>query len=336
MNNNVKIVGTGYSVGNEEITNDDLAQKYGMNPKIIEKLFGIKTRRKFDSNMTTSDLAYMAINDLFSKSNYSIEDINHIVYVTCSPDNFFPSSALQLHKKLNLKNNVSVMEMKAQCSGFSYGLITASKYVDENNKYVLLVLSEQILKIVHPDDKISNALFGDGAAALLLTKSDGESKIIDYDLRTDSRFINTLKLDLGTSIKKSITEVTSNDVILKWSSIDAENATDTQAEEWKATHNSFISMTNNILDKNGLKIGDIDHFIIHNGTMSALNKTIESLEIQNKPVYHVFTKYGNISGPQPAIALAEANANNKFKRKDKILILTAGAGAQFGCLLLEW
>ena len=117
-------------------------------------------------------MAYQASIDAIDKSGIKKEEIGAIFLATCTPERKFPSTAVLLQNRLNVKNAFSV-DLNAACTGFVYALDIAKKYIEsEQVKYALVVGTEKITSLLDWTDRNTCVLFGDGAGAMIVGSSD--------------------------------------------------------------------------------------------------------------------------------------------------------------------
>ena len=147
---NAYISGTGFYVPPRVVTNDDLAKTYGIETthEWIYQRTGIEERRFADAGVGTADLALHASEDAIERAGIAKTDLDMIVFATLSPDHCFPGSGVLLQSKLGLCDGddpkfIPALDIRNQCSGFLYGLSTATAMVKSSAaKHVLLVGAE--------------------------------------------------------------------------------------------------------------------------------------------------------------------------------------------------
>jgi len=185
-----------YYLPEKIITNKDLEADFPeWDSEKIENKIGIKERHIAGETETALDLGYKAALGLINEIDKS--KIDFLLFCTQSPDYFLPTSACILQEKLGLNKDIGALDYNLGCSGFVYGLALAKGLIHaEIVSNVLLVTSETYNKHIHKKDKSNRTIFGDGAAATLITKSDKE-KIFKFDLGTDGNGKNNLIVKNG-------------------------------------------------------------------------------------------------------------------------------------------
>lgn len=137
--------------------------------KISSKI-GIEKRYISAPDETAGDMACQAALSLIEQNSIVKTDINYIILCTQSPDYYLPTTACILQEKLGLSEDCGAFDYNLGCSGFVYGLgIAKGLIVSGQAANVLLLTAETYTKYIHPEDKSCQTIFGDGAAATLIT-----------------------------------------------------------------------------------------------------------------------------------------------------------------------
>ena len=197
-----KIIGMGYTVPKDTISNDDLSKIMDTSDDWIRSRSGIKERRWATDEITTSDLAYEASVDAIRNSKISPSDIDMIIVGTLSSDYFFPGVSALLQEKLNL-NTVGAFDIKAACSAFIYSISIADQFIKTGAaKTILVVGAETQTKLIEKSTEGRDiaVLFGDGAGAAILQKRENESEILSTHLHSEGKNLKNLWMEApGTS-----------------------------------------------------------------------------------------------------------------------------------------
>ena len=146
--NSSKIIGMGFYVPDNVITNNDLSQRIDTSDDWIQTRSGIKERRWATEEITTFDLAHKASLNAISNAGISPQDIDMIIVGTLSSDYFFPGVSAQLQESLNL-NTIGAFDIKAACSAFIYSLSIADQFIKTGMaKNILVVGAEAQTKLI--------------------------------------------------------------------------------------------------------------------------------------------------------------------------------------------
>ncbi|MEZ9909388.1 ketoacyl-ACP synthase III [Vibrio sp. 10N.261.51.A3] len=182
--NNVGITAVATSVPETSISNYDLAGTYGEAEikKLISSI-GVHTRRVSDETITSADLCLDAARNLIQNTEITELEIQAVIFVSQTPEYQLPATACILQDKLNLTNTTLAFDINMGCSGYVYGLQVAASLVNSGLKHVLLLVGDTISKIVKPEDRSTELLFGDAGTATLVSSTD--SSKMTFKLGTD-------------------------------------------------------------------------------------------------------------------------------------------------------
>lgn len=315
-----KIIASGSYLPSRIVSNDDLAKIVDTSDEWIFARTGIKNRHIAAENELTSDLAYNAALDAISKFDINKNDIDTIILATTTPDLTFPSTAVIVQEKLKI-DNAFAFDVQAVCSGFVYALNIAESFIKSSkSKKVLVIGAETLSRIVDWQDRNTCVLFGDGAGAIILSAEDNsDSDIIDSKLYSDGSYIDILKTSGGVSFSKSsgIIEMQGKEVF--------KNAVEKMSQ-------SVID----ILQKNNLKIDDIDLVIPHQANSRILKSLATKINLPEDKLIITLTNQGNTSAASIPIAFDYAVKNNKLKRGDNVILEALGGGLTWGTIILKY
>src|SRR3954452_14250607 len=174
------IAGTGSQLPEKRLTNDDLAKMVETNDEWITQRTGIKERRIASEGETTASLATAASKKAIAAAEIQTSEIELIVCATITPEMVFPSTACFVAAALGL-NNTPAFDISAACSGFLYALVTGANFIKAGQyKNVLVIGAETLSRITDYKDRNSCILFGDGAGAVILRRSDDLKRGLVY------------------------------------------------------------------------------------------------------------------------------------------------------------
>ena len=176
---NIFIKNYGSYVPSKVVTNDMLAEIVDTSDEWIVQRTGIKERR-ISEGEDVSSLAINAARKILDKENLDPKDIDLIITATITPDNFVPSVSCMVQKEIGA-DNAMAFDISAACSGFVYAMQIAYSMMNMNNNFkkAIVIGSEVLSKIVDWEDRGTCVLFGDGAGAVLLEKSN-KDKLVDF------------------------------------------------------------------------------------------------------------------------------------------------------------
>ena len=325
-----KIIGMGYSVPENIISNNDLSKIMDTSDDWIQSRSGIKERRWAPNDVSTSDLALEASRAAIKNSKINSSDIDMIIVGTLSSDYFFPGVSAQLQEKLNLKT-IGAFDIKAACSAFIYSISIADQFIKTGAANTILVVgAETQTKLIEKSTKGRDVavLFGDGAGAALLSRSNSESSILSTHLHSDGKHLKSLWMEAPGTSKDS------------WinGSIDLSKFTPKMngREVFRNAVTRFPEVINEALDANDLDINDIKFIVPHQANYRISEAIAKKLNIKMDKVISNIHKYGNTTAASIPIALAEALESNKISKGDIIILAAFGAGFTWASAAIRW
>jgi len=324
-----------YVLPEEVVTNEQLAQLYGdwTAEKILIKT-GIASRHVVSEGECASDLAEKAARKLFESGVVVPEEIDFILLATQSPDYQLPTTACILQDRLGIPQTAGALDFNLGCSAYIYGLAMAKGFINTGiAKNVLLITSETYTKHIHPLDKSTRALFGDGAAATLI--SDDGHEIGNFDLGTDGSGIASLIIPAGGA-KLPRSEVTAEEKEDNGSIRSQDNLFMDGTEVFSFTIRVVPQSVKNILEKHNLALEDIDLFIFHQANKFILDFLRKKIKIPQENFYVNMQDIGNTVSSTIPIALKRAEEDGRLHKEDKVLLIGFGVGLSWGSTIITY
>ena len=321
-----------YYLPEKIITNKDLEADFPeWDSEKIENKIGIKERHIADETETALDLGYKAALGLINEIDKS--KIDFLLFCTQSPDYFLPTSACILQEKLGLNKDIGALDYNLGCSGFVYGLALAKGLIHaEIVSNVLLVTSETYNKHIHKKDKSNRTIFGDGAAATLITKSDKE-KIFKFDLGTDGNGKNNLIVQNGGIRNRKL--ITTEKMDNAGNIYSDDNLFMNGPEIFNFTIEMIPKTINNCLIKNDITLEEIDFVIFHQANKYMLEHLRRKLRIPSEKFYINLEKTGNTVSSTIPIALKDCLDKGLIKKGNKVLLSGFGVGYSWASTIIE-
>lgn len=315
-----KIIGTGSYLPKKILTNHDLESVVDTSDSWIRSRTGIEQRHIAAENEMASDLAINACLKAIESADISADKIDLIIVATTTPDMTFPSTACILQSKLGIKD-CPAFDVQAVCSGFVYALATADMFIRAGRCNTALVVGTEIYsRLLDWNDRSTCVLFGDGAGAVLITKSD-QPGILSSHLHANGSHYNALSLPGNIS-------------------------------HGKIQGNPFITMEGNTvfkfavkvmeeivyeaLSENNLQISDIDWLIPHQANIRIIQSTAKKLGLPMDKVVTTIAKHGNTSAASIPLALDIAVRDKRIKPNQYVLLEGVGGGFTWGAVLIRW
>lgn len=301
--------------------------------KISEKT-GIENRYISAENETSGDMAVQAANKLFEEHKIDKSTVDYLILCTQSPDYFLPTTACIIQDRLGLSTSVGAFDMNLGCSGYIYGLGLAKGLIASGQaKNILFITSETYSKFIHPKDKSNKTIFGDAAAATLISSESGFAEILNFDYGTDGKGAENLIVKNGglrNFKKKSVESVDEYD---NYHSDD--NLYMNGSEIFLFTLSSVPTLIKNTLMKNRLERETIDLFILHQANKFMLDNLKKKAKIEDEKFYIHIQDCGNTVSSTIPIALYHAQLENKLILNNNVLLAGFGVGYSWGGTVLK-
>jgi len=310
------------------LTNDALAQEFTdwSAQKILDKT-GIAVRHLAAAGETASDLAFHAAEKLFAEHDIDRAGIDFLILCTQAPDHLLPSSACVLQQRLGLSTSCGALDFNLGCSGFVYALAMAQGLIEAGiRRQVLILTADTYSKLINPRDRSVRTLFGDGAAASLVTLGAAEPALGPFVLGTDGSGAGNLIVPAGGMrlARSAATAVEREDASGNWRS-DNDLFMD-GAEIVQFTLGAVPRTMQELLTTAGKTLADIDHVIFHQANKFMLDALRRKIKIpEEKFVIEIDTVGNTVSSTIP-IAIARARQSGRIRRGDLALLLGFGVG----------
>jgi len=326
-NYTVKILGTGSYTPEKILTNADLEKMVQTSDEWITSRTGMKERHIADEHTATSDLAIQAAKRAIEDAKINPEEIECIIVATITPDMLFPSTACFVQRALNVPNAASY-DILAACSGFIYGLSIAKGYIESGiYKKVLLIGAETLSKLTDWSDRNTCILFGDGAGAMILARSESqETDILSIYLGSDGNYEKLLYMPGGGS-RNPATAKTVED---KMHFIRMEGK-----EVFKVAVLKMAEAAEKALELAGKKCSDLKLLIPHQANKRIIDAIARRMDVPLEKVFVNLHKYGNVSAATTIIALDEARKANLVTKGDLVELVAFGGGFTWGATVIR-
>lgn len=320
----VRILGTGSYAPDNIVKNEDISKLVDTNDEWIVERTGIRERR-VSTGEETSMLAVEAARRAIKDAGISAQDIELIIVATATPDNFIPSTACMVQKELEAKN-ATCFDVSAACTGFIYGVTIATQFIKTGQiKTALVIGAETLSKILNWEDRNTCILFGDGAGAAILERSE-KPGIISLYTGSDGTGGEHLVVP-AVSIKNPYCTV--KDAKEMYASMNGR-------EIFKFATKVVIKCIQEVLKDTPYTLEDIKYIVPHQANAKIIELVAKKLKIDYSKFYINLDRYGNTSGASIPIALDEVNKKGMLSSGDKIILVGFGGGLTFGAQLIEW
>lgn len=329
------IKGISYYLPEKVMTNVELVREFPeWSVDKVAKKVGVYSRHLAAENETAGDMAEKAARKLFEEYGISPNDIDFVLLCTQSSDYFLPSTACILQDRLGIPTSAGALDYNLGCSGCIYGLAMAKGLVAGGiAKNVLLLTAETYNKYLHPSDKSNRSIFGDGAAACLIS-TEGIAEIGDFCLGTDGSGAKHLIVETGAAKHKAATgkETTDDDghvrredyLYMDGSAI------------FNFTLDAVPTMMKEVLGKNKMEKDNVDYYVFHQANKFMLN-TIRKVCVLPKDKFYVnLEQTGNTVSSTVMIGLKQCLEAGTIHEGMKVMVAGFGVGLSWGGTVLKF
>lgn len=307
------------------LNNADLEKIVDTNDDWITTRTGIKERRILDKGIGTSYMAIRAANTIIKNKKLDPTQIDLVIVATITPDMHATATAAYVASEIGASNAFG-FDISAACSGFLYGLSTASAFIESGRyKKIILIGADKMSSIVDYTDRNTCIIFGDGAGAVLLEPNIEGYGVQDEYLRSNGSNRDLLRIEAGGSQ----TPTTKDTVEEKKHFIyqDGKNV-------FKHAVSNMSEASDQIMKRNNLTHLDVNYLIAHQANKRIIDATSKRMGIKDEKVLMNIHRYGNTTAA--TIPLLLFDFESKLKKGDNIIFASFGAGFTWGAMYLKW
>jgi 3-oxoacyl-[acyl-carrier-protein] synthase-3 len=320
------------AVPDRVVTNDDLARVMETSDQWIRERTGIAERHWVTEGQTGVELGLAASRAALASAGLEPGNLDAIVYATCSPDHFAPGNGVFLQQALGA-GNIPALDVRAQCSGFIYGMSVADAWIRSGMYRTVLLVGQEIQSTgldVSSEGRNTAVIFADGAGAVVLSASDETSRgILGFDLHSDGGNAEKLWVDAPGSMyhpRVSVEQLERGQHFL-------------QMEGREVFRHAVVRMPESVtqlLDRLDLSTSDISLLIPHQANLRISEVVQKSLGLSDGQVYNNIERYGNTTAATIPIALDECARAGRIKRGDLVVFTAFGSGFMWGSVAVRW
>ena len=324
-----------YYLPERVVTNEELVKAFPewSVEKVAQKV-GVNSRHLAASDETAGDMAEKAARRLFEEYHIQPESIDFLLLCTQSPDYFLPSTACVLQDRLGIPTSAGAFDYNLGCSGCIYGMAVAKGLIAAGiAKNILLLTAETYNKYLHPEDKSNRSIFGDGAAACLIS-TEGFAEIQDFVLGTDGKGADNLIVKTGAARHMLPT---------------GKSQEDDEGHIWyddylymnggaifNFTLDAVPAMIQQLLEKHHLSQDDINYYVFHQANKFMLS-TIRKFCVLPKDKFYInLENVGNTVSSTVLIGLKDCIERQVIKPNDTVMIAGFGVGLSWGGTILKF
>jgi 3-oxoacyl-[acyl-carrier-protein] synthase III len=339
-NAKLRIVATDYHLPERVVTNDELSLEHpNWDMGRVVARTGTASRHIAAPGETALDLAVTACQKLFGANPELHDLVDGILFCTQSGDYVMPPNACVLHRELDLSEEVFAFDTNLACSGYIYSLAIARGLIVAGTcSNILVVTADTYSKYIHPDDRATRTLFGDGAAVSWVSAANDEqagADVIDILCATSGKGFEAFYIPAG-----GLRNPRSPESALKKVDAGGNVRTDENIHMDGLGVLSFVNskvpkQVLHILGRNDLRISDLDLVIFHQASKLALDSLARALQIAPEKIFSNLTTIGNTVSASIPICLAQAQREGRVHPGAKVLLSGFGVGLSWASALLR-
>jgi 3-oxoacyl-[acyl-carrier-protein] synthase-3 len=319
------VTGWGSALPETVVTNEQITTLFETSDQWIVERTGIRTRHTATGPFvaqqppvsppgglgTTGALAVEAGRAALARAGVTAADVDLLVMCTTSPDQQVPATSSPVSAALGIGGGA--MDLNAACAGFTYGLVTAAGLIGAGADKILLIGAETLSRITNWADRTNAFLFGDGAGAIVLEATAGESGLLGWDLGVNGTLQPLLYADLnGPGMVMRGQEVFRQAV--------------------RVTVDSAIAS----MERAKVTIDDIALFVPHQANARIMTAIAERLGLPPERIASVIERTGNTSSASVPLALADAADRGRLAEGDRVLLAGFGGGMTWSSAVWRW
>jgi 3-oxoacyl-[acyl-carrier-protein] synthase-3 len=331
------IVAIHHCVPARRLTEAELEDRFGARHiQSIAKLSGIRERRVVESGTTAADLAFAAADRLLIGRGIPRESIDLLVVATQTGDYQIPGTSFILHERLALSQHCATYDLNQGCAAYPYALAMANGlFATGQVKRALILNTDALSGIIHPQDRTLVTLHGDGAVATLLESAQGEEGLLGFHLGVDSTGWRYLCMP-ASGARQPRTEQTRVEITDETGCIRTPEhfQMNGQAVFHFAIH-KVPEVTREALDRFGVTVADLDLVVLHQANRFMIEQIYKKLAVPPEKQFFYLEEVGNLSGASAPSVLSEAVRQGRVRPGALILLAAFGVGLSWGLTLIR-
>ncbi|MFN5387056.1 MAG: beta-ketoacyl-ACP synthase III [Bacteroidota bacterium] len=320
------ITAVGGYVPEDVLSNAELEKLVDTTDEWIMSRTGIRERRILKGEAQgNSVMCVKAIQEILRKKNLDPKEIDMVIVGTITPDYPFPSTANVICDKIGAVNAWGY-DLSAACSGFMYGLVTATQIIRTGyHKKIIVVGADKMSSIINYQDRATCVIFGDGAGAVLVEPTYEEVGVIDSIMRSDGSGRNFLYMKAGGSMHPATPETVAN----REHFVFQEGQT-----VYKFAVTNMAQVAADIMERNHLTANDIKWLVPHQANKRIIDATAQRMGIGPEKIMMNIEKYGNTTAGTLPLLLWDYE--KQLKKGDNLIFAAFGGGFTWGSIYLKW
>ena len=314
-----RVIGCGGYLPERVMPNSELEDLVDTSDEWIRTRTGIRQRHIARDDETTSEMACNAALGAIDMAGIESGTIDLVIVATSTPDLIYPSTACLLQKKLGIRNGGAAFDVQAVCSGFIYALSIADQFIRSGTmRRALVVGADMNSRILDWTDRTTCVLFGDGAGAVILGRSD-EPGIYKTLLHADGSYSEHLQVPAGVSNPgaEPFIRMHGNEV-------------------FRFAVQAMDEIVDETLAHTGFTIKDINWLVPHQANLRIISATVKKLGMSMDDVILTVAEHGNTSAASIPLALNTGVRDGRIRQEDTLFMEAVGGGFTWGSALIRY
>ncbi|HEX6083837.1 MAG TPA: beta-ketoacyl-ACP synthase III [Thermoanaerobaculia bacterium] len=345
------ITGSGIGIPKNVVPNDALSRIMDTTDEWIRTRSGVAQRHYVDDGQGSSDLGVLAATAALEDAGRTKDDIDAIVFATMTPDHFFPGNGPVLQSKMGFRESIPAFDIRQQCSGFLYGLDLADSLIRSGKYARVLLIGADVhspfmpwqngwsstvggeVRDITPEEFAANTairdrtvLFGDGAGAVVVERSENGAGILATKLFTDGSNIEALYVP-GVGFRHrpyvSHEQIDASDFI--------------PVMEGRAVFKEAVSRmpaaVREVCAAAGVEVSELDLLLVHQANLRIIEAVANQLGLPKEKVPHNIDRYANTTAGTLPILFHEMRTSGRVPKGSLICFTALGAGLHWGAAL---
>lgn len=335
---NVGIEKIAYCLGSDRLSNAmlQLENPHWDMASILERT-GVTSRPIAAPSETSLDLGEKAAIAVLDQAGLANDQVDALIFCTQTPDHLLPPNSVLLHGRLGMPQGVMAFDIMHACSGFIYGLGIGRSLVQSGTaKRVLLVTADTYTRLLHPQDRSTRPIFGDGAAATLISTVGPMLSVLDMTFATAGKQAGRFIVKSGGA-RHPIGQPAVDVVVDKSGRVRSDEHIYMDGMGVLSFFTSVVpKAVKDILTRNQLSIEDISLFVFHQASQLALAGLQRSLAIPAEKMLIDLGDTGNLVSASVPVALARVMANRRLLPGQLAVLCGFGVGLSWGTALVRF
>jgi 3-oxoacyl-[acyl-carrier-protein] synthase-3 len=333
----IRIESIAYALPERRVTNAELRAEYPeWDFERLEMRTGVFQRHVAADGETALDFAVRACEQLMAEGRLRPDEIDAVVFCTQSPDYIMPPNSCLLHGRLSMRTDVLAFDMTLACSGYVYALQLAASLIGSGaSKRVLLATADTYTRYIHPGDRATRCLFGDGGAVSVIGPSGDGRGVRHIRCGTAGKHFEKFMIPAGGMRVQRSAETARTAVDRSGNVRTAEHITMDGLGVLSFFNATVPQAVHCVLAESGLSLDDIDLFVFHQASQVALDSLVTALRIPREKMVYDLAETGNLVSASIPIALCRALDSGRARPGQLALLCGFGVGLSWGTALVD-